>query len=294
MALSGGISGEDSAMKPPPFEYSRPSTVADAVGLLAQAGDEGKLLAGGQSLVPLLNFRLASPRLIVDLNRVAELSYTRRDNGMLRLGAMTRTRELETSHEIATANPLVAHAAHWIGHVQIRNRGTVGGSLAHADPAAELPALCVLLGAELKVRGQNGERSVAAEGFFHGLMTTGLNSDDVLTELAIPVLPAGTKWGFREFAQRHGDFAVAGAACTLGRDEARLVLFGVTDAPVRCIEAERELSRRVDSKALDAALAAARRQLAQSDDGGRRAYQRQVAEVMLRRALEDAAGRGQS
>ncbi len=281
-------------MKPPPFEYSRPSTIAEAVGLIAQAGDDGKLLAGGQSLIPLLNFRLAAPRLLVDLNRVTELTYARRDKGSLRFGAMTRTRELETARTVADANPLLAYAARWIGHVQIRNRGTVGGSVAHADPAAELPALCVLLGAELKVRGPRGERTFSTEGFFRGLMSTGLAADEVLVEVAIPALAEGTRWGFREFAQRRGDFAVAGAACTVNPKEARVVVFGVTDAPVRCADAERELAGKLDAAAVDAAVASARDQLAQTDDGGRRTYQRQVAEAMLRRALEDAAGRGRS
>jgi CO/xanthine dehydrogenase FAD-binding subunit len=281
-------------MKPPPFEYSRPSTVAEAVQLIAQAGDDGKLLAGGQSLIPLLNFRLAAPKLLVDLNRVEELNYTRIDRGTLRFGSMTRTRELETSEEVAKGNPLLAHAARWIGHVQIRNRGTVGGSVAHADPAAELPALCVLLGAELKVRSPRGERTIPADGFFHGLMSTSLAADDVLVEIAIPALPAGTKWGFREFAQRHGDFAVAGAACTVGGGKSSIVVFGVTDAPIRCAEAEQELAGKLDAPAVDAAVASAHDQLAKSDDGGRRAYQRRVAEAMLKRAFEDAAGRGTS
>jgi CO/xanthine dehydrogenase FAD-binding subunit len=281
-------------MKPPPFEYIRPSTVADAVKVLAQSGDEGKLLAGGQSLVPLLNFRLATPRLLVDLNRVSELAFLERSNGVLRLGAMSRTRELETSRDVESANPLLAHAAHWIGHVQIRNRGTVGGSVSHADPAAELPALCVLLDAELKVRGPEGEKTVLADGFFRGLMTTGLGPHDVLTEIAFPAMPAGTKWGFREFAQRRGDFAVAGAACTLGGDGARVVIFGVGDAPERCPAAEKELGGRIDASAVDAAVARAREQLAKADVDGRLGYRRQVAEAMLRRALEDAAGRGRS
>jgi len=281
-------------MKPPSFEYSRPATIADAVSMIAQGGDDAKVLAGGQSLIPLLNFRLAAPRLLVDLNRVTELVYTRRDNGMLRFGAMTRTREVETSRTVADANPLLAHAARWIGHVQIRNRGTVGGSVAHADPAAELPALSVLLGAELKVVSPRGERTLPAEGFFHGLMTTGLAVDELLVEVAIPALPDRARWGFREFAQRHGDFAVAGAACVLSGENARVVIFGVSDAPVRCLTAERELTGKLDAAAVDAAVGRAREQLANTDDGGRRTYEREVAEAMLRRALEDAAGRGES
>jgi carbon-monoxide dehydrogenase medium subunit len=287
-------------MKPPPFEYSCPHSLAEAVGLLAEAGDEAKLLAGGQSFVPLLNFRLASPRLIVDLNRVAELSYVSADDGWLRLGAMTRTRELETSDVVRRANPLLNHAAHWIGHVQIRNRGTVGGSVAHADPAAELPALCVLLDADFKVHGPSGERTVKAAGFFRGLMSTELSAEDVLTEVAVPVVPEGARWGFREFAPRRGDFAVAGAACTVtpapdgSVGNARLVVFGATGAPVRCTTAEQQLEgRKVDASVLDQVTAAVRQQLGQVD-GGQSGYQREVAEVMLRRALEDAAQVGRA
>ncbi|HKC20234.1 MAG TPA: xanthine dehydrogenase family protein subunit M [Candidatus Dormibacteraeota bacterium] len=278
-------------MKPPPFEYVRPSTLGEAVEQLASAGDDAKLLAGGQSLVPLLNFRLAAPNLLVDLNGVAELSFVEAGSDQLRIGAMTRTRTLEVSPEVAKANPLLASAAGWIGHVQIRNRGTVGGSLAHADPSAELPALCVLLDARIVVTGPKGNRTVGADKFFKGLMSTALEHDEVLTEVTIPNLPGQARWGFREFAQRHGDFAVAGAACVVQQDAARLVVFGVADAPLRCTSAERELARDGGGKT-ETVVEALRDDLARVDGSPQRAYQRRVAEAMVAGAVQDARGRG--
>ncbi len=277
-------------MKPPPFAYVRPSTLDEAVEQLASSGDEAKLLAGGQSLVPLLNFRLASPSVLVDLNGVKELNFVEAGKGGLRIGAMTRTRTLEVSPYIATANPLVATAAGWIGHVQIRNRGTVGGSLAHADPSAELPALCVLLDAQLAVTGSKGERNVGADQFFRGFMSTALEHDEVLTEVTIPSLSAKALWGFREFAQRHGDFAVAGAACVLEPQAARVVVFGVAEAPFRCQAAEGELARSGEAKT-EKVIEALRDDLAKADPSPERAYQRRVAEAMVAAAVQDARGR---
>ncbi len=277
-------------MKPPPFEYVRPSTLAEAVAQLASSGDDAKLLAGGQSLIPLLNFRLAAPSVLVDLNGVKELSFLEAGKGSLRIGAMTRTRTIETAPEVAKANSLLAAAAGWIGHVQIRNRGTVGGSLAHADPSAELPALCVLLDAQITLTGQKGSRTVGAESFFRGFMSTALEHDEVLTDVTIPSLPAGAGWGFREFAQRRGDFAVAGAACVLEQQTARLVVFGVADAPFRCTSAERELVR--DGAAKDEVIVEALREdLARADGNPERAYQRRVAEAMVTAAINDARER---
>src|SRR3954453_6281686 len=174
-------------MKPPDFAYTRPTTIADAVSALAASGGEGKVLAGGQSLVPLLNFRLASPAMLVDLNRIAELSHITIEAHVLRVGAMTRMRALETDSTVAQRFPLLAAAAHWVGHVQIRNRGTVGGSLAHADPAAEVPAVALLVGAELVATGPNGERSITADDFFQGFLFTALAEDEILTEVRFPL-----------------------------------------------------------------------------------------------------------
>ena len=236
-------------MKPPEFEYAQPGSLDDAVALLAGSAGEGKVLAGGQSLVPLMNFRLAAPALLIDLNRVAGLARLEPEGGRLRIGAMTRTRTLELDPLVRQTIPLLAAAASWIGHVQIRNRGTVGGSVAHADPAAELPALCLLLDAELIAVSSRGERSIPASEFFVGFLTTTLAEDEILTEVRLPIPASGTRWGFHEYAQRRGDFALAGAAITLEPSvdgagaRARIVVFGTSDLPVRATPAEALLAR---------------------------------------------------
>ena len=246
---------EQVGMKPPDFEYARPTTIADAVSALAASGGEGKVLAGGQSLVPLLNFRLASPGLLVDLNRIAELSHITLEGNVLRVGSMTRMRALETDPTVAQRFPLLAAAAHWVGHVQIRNRGTVGGSLAHADPAAEVPAVALLVDAELVAAGPEGERRIPADEFFQGFLFTALAEDEILTEVRFPLPATGSRWGFREFAHRRGDFALAGAAVLLpvaanaasdadGAADTRIVVFGTSDRPRRSERAEAALAGR--------------------------------------------------
>ncbi len=286
-------------MKPPPFAYVRPASVEEAVGLLEGADGDGKLLAGGQSLVPLLNFRLAAPSLLIDLNALPDLAYVRREDGGLRIGAMTRTRRLEQDAAVRQAFPVLAEAASWVGHVQIRNRGTVGGSIAHADPAAELPAAALLLEAELEIATASGSRTVPAAGFFQGFFTTLLAPDEVLTAIRVPSPGGRTTWGFHEFAHRHGDFALAGAACQLGLADdgtisrAALVVFGLGDRPVRIPGAEAPLaSGRLDDAAIRDAVGLTADAVAAIDDQRADAgYRRQVAAVMMRRALEDAARR---
>ncbi|MEA2622933.1 MAG: aerobic carbon-monoxide dehydrogenase medium subunit [Chloroflexota bacterium] len=285
-------------MKPADFEYLRPATVDEAVAALAASGGEGKLLAGGQSLVPLMNFRLASPALLVDLNGVAELAHVEQEDGVLRVGSMTRMRVLETDPQVRRAVPLLAAASAWVGHVQIRNRGTVGGSIAHADPAAEVPAVCLLADAELVVVGPSGTRTISCADFFLGFLTTALGENDVLTEIRVPVAPAGERWGFREFAHRRGDFALAGAAVTLGLDggdgveTARIVVFGTSDRPVRSADAEASLvgGPATPERLADTARIAAD-EAAQDDPRPDAAYRRTVTETMVRRALDDAAAR---
>lgn len=285
-------------MKPPDFEYARPTSLDDAVAILAASAGEGKILAGGQSLVPLLNFRLAAPALLVDLNRVAGLSFLEPSAERLRIGAMTRTRALELDPVVRQTIPLLAAAAAWIGHVQIRNRGTVGGSLAHADPAAELPAICLLLDGELVVVGPQGKRTISAADFFAGFLTTTLGDDEILTEIRLPKLAAGERWGFREFAQRRGDFALAGAAVTLPlsgdgltTSRPRIAVFGTADRPIRAVAAEAFLADQAttaDRIAEAAVLAAAE---ASADDPRPDAtYRRTLTETLVRRALEDASG----
>jgi aerobic carbon-monoxide dehydrogenase medium subunit len=283
-------------MKPPAFEYVRPATVSDAVASLAAAGGDGKVLAGGQSLVPLLNFRLASPSVLVDMNGVDGLDGIERHGDRLRIGAMTRMRRLETDPLVREAVPLLAAAASWVGHVQIRNRGTVGGSIAHADPAAEIPAVCVLLDAELTAIGPAGSRRIAANDFFAGFLTTDLADDEVLTEIELPIPGNRDRWGFREFAPRHGDFALAGATVLITTraddltESGRIVVFGTDDRPVRSPTAEALLSgQRLTREVIERAGEAAAQEALADDARPDQAYRRILTATMVRRALEDAA-----
>ncbi len=288
-------------MKPPAFEYVRPATLDEAVTLLADSSRENKVLAGGQSLIPLLNFRLAFPQRLVDIKGIASLSSLRREGNALVIGATTPTREVELSSTVKQALPILSEATRWVGHVQIRNRGTVGGSIAHADPSAEIPALCVLLGAEFLVRSPRGSRTAAAEDFFHGFLSTDLQPDEVLEAVRFPIPVAGSRWGFREFALRRGDFALAGAGCVLevsggAVTDARAVVFGASDVPIRASDAESALQGQRLTKetiAQAAARAGTRLQATAAGDADR-AYRAEVAEVMLRRALEDALDHGET
>jgi carbon-monoxide dehydrogenase medium subunit len=282
-------------MKPPDFEYARPSSVPEAVALLAAAGGDGKILAGGQSLVPLLNFRLATPALLVDINRISELGYVVEDGETLRVGAGTRMRTLELDPLVRERIPILRAAAAWVGHVQIRNRGTVGGSIAHADPAAEVPAICALLDAELVAVGPRGERRIAASSFFAGFLTTDLREDEVLVEARFPIPAPAARWGFREFAQRRGDFALAGAAAMISGaadgtvDQARVVVFGTADRPLRATDAEVGLAgATLSPHAIAAAASSAAAAAAAEDPRPDADYRRRLTETMVRRALEDA------
>ncbi len=225
-------------MKPAPFEYHAPATLDDAVRLLSEAGDDGKLLAGGQSLVPLMNMRVLRPSALIDLNRIEELRAVKTfDENGLSLGAMVRQHTLERDPLVRERVPLLSEAAAHIGHMQIRTRGTLGGSLVHADPAAELPAAVAALGARLVVRGSSGTRIVSSDEFFVGPLATALGPGEMLVELLIAPLPPGTGWAFVELARRHGDFAIVGAAALAhldgaGRvDFARLALCGTGGTP---------------------------------------------------------------
>ncbi len=283
-------------MKPAGFEYHDPTTLSEATALLGRLGEDARVLAGGQSLVPLMNFRLARPAHLVDLNRVAELDFLSVEGGELRIGAMTRQRALERSEEAAVW-PLLREAAGFIGHVQIRNRGTVGGSLAHAFPSAELPVAMVTLNAGLVVQGAGGERAVSAADFFLGTMTTTLEPGELLREVRVPAPAAGSGASFREVSRRYGDFALAGAAAlvTLDRDGAvtgaRLTLTG--SAPIRARDAEAAVMGEKPSEALF--REAARRAVAgieqDSDMHASADYRRRACEALARRALAEAARR---
>ncbi len=247
-------------MKPPTFEYFAPRSIAEALETLSKAPDDSKLLAGGQSLVPMMNFRLARPERLIDLNRIEELAYIERRNGVYAIGAMTRHAAIERSSLLATELPLLGKAMKWVGHEQIRNRGTIGGSVAHADPAAELGAVLAALDARVRLRSATGERVLSWSDFFVFGFMTALEPDEILVELEVPSLPAGAVTGFVEFARRHGDFALGGAAAMLALDqegvcqEARLALLAAAPVPVRAAQSERLL---VGSKVDDAAIAAA-------------------------------------
>ncbi len=224
-------------MKPPPFAYARPATVDEACALLAEHGDDARLLAGGQSLMATLNMRLSAPELLIDINRIDELAGITLDGGVLRIGAMTRQVEIETSPLIAEHAPLIAQAMPHIAHAAIRNRGTFGGSIAFADPAAELPACAVALGARFELRSSSATRTVEADEFFHGLYETELGTHEILTAIEIPVIAPGYRSAFMELARRHGDYAMVGIAVharlTGGAiGDARLVYFAAGERPV--------------------------------------------------------------
>jgi carbon-monoxide dehydrogenase medium subunit len=287
-------------VKPPRFEYAAPESVEEVIEVLREAPEESTLLAGGQSLVPLLNMRMAQPSVVVDLNRVRGLDVLERTaDGRLRLGAMVRQRRLETDPAVRDELPLIAEAARHIAHVPIRTRGTVGGSLAHADPAAELPATVAALRGRLLLRGPNAERAVSATEFFIGALTTAVEPGELLEAIEIEPPPAGAGWGFGEVARTHGAFALAGAAAVLhvgGAGEidfARLALLGVGSVPYvpEWLEemavgeaAEEPLFRRVGARVGE--------EISPLDDIHASAdYRRRVAAVLTARVLRDAAAR---
>lgn len=286
-------------MKPPRFEYHDPSTLAEALDLLEAYGGDAKVLAGGQSLVPALNMRLTAPKALVDLNRIPDLSYIRQEGGELAIGAMTRHAEVEHSPVVASAQPLLREAVRHVGHLAIRNRGTVGGSLAHADPAAELPAVWACLDGRFRIASRHGVREVGPEDFFLLYFTTSIQPHEVLVEVRLPVLPPGTGYAFVELARRHGDFALAGVACTvrLAGDGtvagARIALTGVGPVPVRARQAEDLLrGERPDEKLLAAAGQKVREAVEpESDVHATSEYRRHLADVLTRRALRTAIER---
>jgi carbon-monoxide dehydrogenase medium subunit len=293
-------------MKPAPFEYVAPQSLPDALAAMAAFASRGvdfKLLAGGQSLLPVMNFRLAQPAALIDLNRVAELDFLRTDaDGSLRIGAMTRQRRLERDPQVARHAPLLAEALPWVAHPQIRNRGTLGGSLAHADPAAELPAVTLALDARYRLLSSRGERWLEAKQFFSGLFSTALEAGEILVEIALPRLAQRTQrtgWAFLEVARRHGDYAQVGVAArvTLGEDgrceSARLVYLSVADTPFDAVEAARGLvGQTLTPDVLAAVAVAARSEVEPTGDiHASAAFKRHLAEVVTRRALRTATER---
>ena len=277
-------------MKPPPFEYVAPTSLDEAVAALAEHGEDAKVLAGGQSLIPLLSLRLARPTALIDLNGVAELSGVT-VNGSVSVGATTRHRTIERSAEVAAAAPLLAAAVPYIGHTAIRTRGTIGGSLAHADPAAELPAVALALDATFEVRSTRGSRTIAAADFFQGYFTTAIEPDEVLVRTTFPKAAPGTKVSVQEVARRHGDFAMVAVVASVGPDGQghRLALVNMGSVPVRATEAEAAADAGADVAEVAALAAGA---CEPSDDlHASAAYRTHVAGVLVRRALDDLRSR---
>lgn len=284
-------------MKPAPFDYHAPRSLDEATGLLANL-ENAKVLAGGQSLVAMMNFRYVIVDHLVDLAGITALSGIETGDGVLRIGAMTRQRDLEFSPDIKRHCPILQAALLHVGHRQTRNRGTIGGSLAHADPAAELPALCLLHDAQIEIASRRGTRRVPMRGFGLGFMTTAVEPDEIVTAVELKLWPAGHGFGFQEFARRRGDFALAGSAALLdvAPDQtirrAAVALFGVGASPVRLDAAEAGLAgKRLDLAAVMGAAAQARSIEPLEDIHAGADYRRHLAEVLTRRALLDAARR---
>jgi carbon-monoxide dehydrogenase medium subunit len=283
-------------MKPAPFDYADPRSLDDALALLARHGDDAKILAGGQSLVPMLNFRLARPAILIDINRVGGLDGLAETGGALRIGALVRQRTLE--RWARDRAPLLATALGHVGHAAIRNRGTVAGSVVHADPAAELPALLLALDGAVVARSVRGERLIPAAALFQGPLMTSLAADEIVTETRWSLPAAGDGWGFHEVARRHGDFALVGAVAVVGLrggrlDRVRIAVFAAGPTPIRMASAEHALAGQAPLPALfaEAAQAAARELDTQADLHATAKYRRAVAATLIARALVDAAGR---
>jgi carbon-monoxide dehydrogenase medium subunit len=290
-------------VKPAPFAYFVPDTLDEVLAILADHADEAKALAGGQSLVPAMNFRLAQPAALVDLNRVAELSTISETDRGLRLGAMTRHRTLETSAVVARRAPLIRDTMPWVAHPPIRTRGTIGGSLAHADPAAELPAVCLALDATLELRTAGRTREVSARDFFVGLYTTALEPGELVTAILVPPQPPRSGWAIDDVARRHGDYALAGVAAVVSLDDegrcagVRIGLLSVHDRPVLATHAMAVLERETPSvEAIrSAADAAATRDAEPSSDiHASAAYRRHLVRVLARRVLARAVDRARA
>ena len=286
-------------MKTAPFEYQAPGTLDEALSLLAEHADEAKVLAGGQSLVPLLAMRLARPSQLIDINNIDDLVGIRPLDGHgVVLGALTRERDAERSALVAERLPVLTEALPLIGHVSIRNRGTVGGSIAHADASAELPAVAVVTDAEMVVRSVRGERVVPADEFFDGHFTTSMTDDELLTEVRMPGGPPGAGWAFYEIARRHGDFALVGVAAMVDLEgdrvrEARIALMGVADRALRATGAETMLAGQpaTADTFVAAAQEATRNLTPAADIHGSGDFRRHLAGVAVRRALNTAASR---
>jgi aerobic carbon-monoxide dehydrogenase medium subunit len=286
-------------MKLPPLDYACPATLSEAVKLLAAQDGEAKVIAGGQSLMPMLAFRIAAPKLLVDLRKLKELREIGIGADGVRLGAMVRWRDILDDPRLASAHPLLRAAVTHVAHYQIRNRGTVGGSVAHADPAAEMQGIVAACDAEISVTGTSGTRVIAAADFFVGALTTALSADEIITEIKLPAWPAKRRWGFQEFARRRGDFAMAAAAVFYDQDaagkatNAHVGIIGVGDLPRRLTDVEAVVNGHAVEEAVMARAAEVTSATvdAQEDIHASAAYRRSLAGTMVERALRDAAAR---
>lgn len=287
-------------MKPAPFEYHAPTSLEQALEFKARYGDDAKLLAGGQSLVPAMNFRIMQPGMLVDLNRMDELSYIREAGDAIRIGSMARERHLEFDALIEKHAPLLHEAVPFIAHPQIRNRGTIGGSIVNADPAAELPVLMLALSARLKAKNASAERWIDARDFFVGMFTTALEPDEILVEIEVPFMPANTGWSFMEVAPRAGDYALMGVAVQVMLDEtgkcqqAKLVYLNAGEGPIDAQEAAQLLQGETITDALmeDAALHASEKEITPFGNVHTSPeFQRHLAKVLTKKTLKQAIQR---
>lgn len=287
-------------MKPAPFEYHAPSSVEEVLNFKGQYGDDAKFLAGGQSLVPAMNFRVVQPSVLIDLNRVTELSFIREDKNVIRVGSMARERHLEFDASIKKYTPLLHEAVPFIAHPQIRNRGTIGGSIVNADPAAELPVLMIVLSARLKAKNKSGERWIDAKDFFAGMFTTALEPDEILVEIELPFVSPRTGWSFMEVAPRAGDYALMGVATLVTLDEngkckeAKLVYLNAGDGPVDVKEAAQMLAGNVIDEKMIESTAAHASEKEIKPFGNMHAsidFQHHLAKVLTKQALQKAIQR---
>lgn len=287
-------------MKPAPFEYHAPTSLEQALEFKARYGDDAKLLAGGQSLVPAMNFRIMQPGMLVDLNRMDELSYIHEAGDVIRIGSMARERHLEFDALIEKHAPLLHEAVPFIAHPQIRNRGTIGGSIVNADPAAELPVLMLALSARLKAKNVSAERWIDARDFFVGMFTTALEPDEILVEIEVPFMPTNTGWSFMEVAPRAGDYALMGVAVQVMLDEtgkcqqAKLVYLNAGEGPIDAQEAAQLLQGETITDALmeDVALHASEKEITPFGNVHTSPeFQRHLAKVLTKKTLKQAIQR---
>jgi CO/xanthine dehydrogenase FAD-binding subunit len=283
-------------MKPASFEYHAPATIEEALALLQANGPDSRVLAGGQTLIPMMNFRLAAPTVIVDLNQIPDLSYIKDEGEVISIGAMTRQRAIEFSTLIAQKVPLLSQAIKLVGHLPTRSRGTIGGSIANADPAAEIPMVLQALEGEVVVRGANGRRTIPAAELFRDAMTTSLAPDEILLEVRLPVMPAGAGCAVEEFVRRHGDFAIAAVTAVIQREgencvRARIATAGISSRSERLHAAETFLEQEGlgESAITRAAEMAAEDVEPLSDQHASTAYRRQLTQVLTERAVRRAA-----